>query len=96
MLAALVGIVVACLVLFPTGRYLLRAGWEEGKILARRTPITALVADSATPTIGLLYGYQQPVPARSLATMDAHRKTSAPRHGSVIGKQTDLYYDYFS
>src|SRR5262245_30131027 len=31
----------------PTGRYLVRAGWEEGKILARRHSITDLVADSS-------------------------------------------------
>ena len=48
-LAGLALALVACLILFPTGRYLLRAGWEEGKILARRQPIVALVADSATP-----------------------------------------------
>jgi predicted aminopeptidase len=48
-LAGLALVVVACLVLFPTGRYLLRAGWEEGKILARRRPIAAIAADSATP-----------------------------------------------
>jgi predicted aminopeptidase len=40
--------IVGYLVLAPTGRYLLRAGWEEGKILARRKPIVQLVADSAT------------------------------------------------
>ena len=49
MLAALALILVACLILLPTGRYLVRAGWEEGKILARRQPIAALAADAATP-----------------------------------------------
>jgi predicted aminopeptidase len=32
-----------------TGRYLLRATWEEGKILARRRPIADAIADTATP-----------------------------------------------
>ncbi|MEO8564003.1 MAG: aminopeptidase [bacterium] len=41
-------LVLAYLVLAPTGRYLLRAGWEEGKILARRRPIAELAAASTT------------------------------------------------
>ena len=40
---------MAWLVLSPTGRYLLRAGLEESKILWRRQPITRLAADPATP-----------------------------------------------
>ena len=48
-LAALVLCGIAWLVLAPTGRYLLRAGWEEGKILARRQPINRLLADPSTP-----------------------------------------------
>src|SRR5262245_56477505 len=32
----------------PLGRYILRAGWEEAKILSRRVPIERVVADSTT------------------------------------------------
>ncbi len=49
MLAALALVLVGYLVVTPTGRYLLRAGWEEGKILRRRQPITTLASDPATP-----------------------------------------------
>src|SRR3954447_18781827 len=42
-LAVVVLAIVACLVIAPTGRYLLRAGWEEGKILSGRRPIPDLI-----------------------------------------------------
>src|SRR4051812_38758010 len=45
---ALLAVVVLFLALTPIGRYLARAGWEEGKILARRQSIVDLVADSST------------------------------------------------
>jgi predicted aminopeptidase len=48
-LAGLALVLIACLVLLPTGRYLLRAGWEEAKILARRRPIATLAANVTTP-----------------------------------------------
>ena len=48
-LAVLFGLGIACLVTLPVGRYLLRAGWEEGKILARRRAIVDVVADPSTP-----------------------------------------------
>jgi predicted aminopeptidase len=43
LLAAVVYLVVA-----PTGRYLVRAAVAEGRILARRRPITAIIADPTT------------------------------------------------
>ena len=47
LLLVLLLLVVAFITLTRTGRYLVRAGWEEGKILARRRPIVALVDDRA-------------------------------------------------
>jgi predicted aminopeptidase len=45
----LVALVAAYLTFSATGRYLVRAAWAEGSILAHRHSIAALVADSATP-----------------------------------------------
>ena len=42
-------IAIAYLALSPTGRYLVRAAWAEGGILARRRSIADLVNDATTP-----------------------------------------------
>ena len=65
-LAGLAVIVIACLLLVPTGRYLLRAGWEEAKILARRRPIAALAAD-VTTTSALRAKFSLVLAARTFA-----------------------------
>jgi predicted aminopeptidase len=40
--------VVVLIVATPLGRYILRAGWEEARILLRRTSITEVIANPAT------------------------------------------------
>jgi predicted aminopeptidase len=45
-LGGVVAVGIAYLFLAPTGRYLLRAGWAEGRILARRRPIAELATDA--------------------------------------------------
>ncbi len=47
-LAGTVAVIVGLMTAFPTGRYLLRAGWEEAKILAARRSIPHVVEDAAT------------------------------------------------
>ena len=50
-LAPIVIALVLALALSPTGCYLSRGAWEEGKILARRQPITQLVRDRRTDAL---------------------------------------------
>ena len=47
-LGALVLILIAYLALAPTGRYLVRAAWAEGQILAHRRSITDIIHDRST------------------------------------------------
>jgi len=49
--AALVVAGLVALVATRTGRYLIRAAWEEGKILRGRRPIVALAADRTTDAV---------------------------------------------
>ncbi|HEY4735104.1 MAG TPA: aminopeptidase, partial [Gemmatimonadaceae bacterium] len=49
-LAIAVSLSVLALISAPTACYLSRGAWEEAKILSRRQPITAIIADPRTPT----------------------------------------------
>ncbi len=50
-LGAVLLVGVLLLALTPLGRYLARAGWEEGKILWARRPIAEVAADAATSPV---------------------------------------------
>jgi len=75
---------LAALVVFlltPLGRYLLRAGWEEAKILARRREIAELVADAATDA---------PTRAKLQLVLDA-RRFAADSLGLDAGESFTTY-----
>ncbi len=66
---AAAGLVVLLLALgaaTPLGRYLARATWEEGKILARRRPIADLLRDT-TVSADLRRRLQLVIDARAFA-----------------------------
>jgi predicted aminopeptidase len=75
-LGGLAVVVVAYLGLAPTGRYLVRAAWAEGGILARRRQISEIIADSAT----------KPEVARRLRLVLAARAFAADSVGLEAGK----------
>ena len=47
----MLAVVLAAFVLTPLGRYILRAGWEEAKILSRREKIEDVIADSQSSAV---------------------------------------------
>ena len=87
--AVLFLLVVAYFVLTPTGRYLLRAGWEEGKILARRRPIAELVAASTTPP-PLRAKLQQLDSAREVLELSS-RRAYETRYRQLKTELSDLF-----
>ncbi|MDB4875439.1 MAG: aminopeptidase [Gemmatimonadetes bacterium] len=80
-LAAFALVAVGYLIISPTGRYLLRAAWAEGGILARRRQITAIIADSAT----------KPGVAARLRLVLAARAFAADSVGLETGKSFTTY-----
>ncbi|MCC6774214.1 MAG: aminopeptidase, partial [Gemmatimonadaceae bacterium] len=67
LLASLLAAVALLALVTPDGRYVVRAAWEEGKILARRRPIAALIADSAGTSPAERRSLQLVVDARRFA-----------------------------
>lgn len=67
LLVVLLAAVALFAALTPIGRYLARAAWEEGKILARRRPIAALLADSTGTDAAERRALQLVVDARRFA-----------------------------
>ena len=70
------------LALTPTGTYLVRAGWEEAKILRGRRPIAALVREGA--------GVRPAVRAKLALVLDA-RRFAADSIGLEVGESFTQY-----
>ncbi len=71
---ALLIVVVLLAVLTPLGRYISRAAFEEGKILARRRSIAGILADSAAGSVAERRALQLVVDARRFAIDSLHLK----------------------
>jgi predicted aminopeptidase len=96
---AIVLIVVGYLVLAPTGRYLLRAGWEEGKILGHRRSIASLIAERDTPA-GVRANFRIVLAARAfardslgLAAKQSFTTFSQLRHDTLVLVLSGAYRD---
>ena len=79
--AALLLTLVAYAVLAPTGRYLAQAGWEEGRILARRQPIARLIDSPAT----------DPATRAKLSLVSEARAFAADSVGLRVGQSFTSY-----
>lgn len=67
LLAVLLAALACLVVVTADGRYMARAAWEEGKILAHRRPIAALLADTAETSAAERRALQLVVDARRFA-----------------------------
>jgi predicted aminopeptidase len=79
--AALAAVGALSIVVGPTACYLSRGAWEEAKILSRRRPISAILADKATP----------PALRAKLTIVEAARRFAHDSLGLNTGKSFTTY-----
>lgn len=88
-LALIVLLIVALAIATPIGRYLLRAAWEEGKILAHRQPIPSVIADPSTPAetrgkLGLVLAARDFAEHLGLAAKGSFTTYTAVQHDTLV------------
>ena len=81
LLAVVVAAGIALAIVGPTACYLSRGAWEEARILSRRKPITAILADPGTP----------PAIRAKLTIVEAARKFARDSLGLSTGESFTTY-----